>query len=89
MTYGIELYYDALEKYLSEHPDLIARLGFDSMKDDYFLNQTLDRKSVIDRVKSVERFSHKLEYTKINLIENRSNDIDDIIKEMYLLQTSI
>lgn len=89
MNFNIELYYDALEKYLKEHPDLVSRLGFDSMKDDFFLKQTLDRDSVLERVKLVKRSTDKLSYTKLNLVENKSKNIDDIIMEMYLLQTSI
>lgn len=89
MVYGIELYYDALERYLSEHPDLINRLGFDSMKDEYFLKQTLDRSAILEHVKAVSRPSDKLKYTKMELVENMRKDIDNIIREMYLLQTSI
>lgn len=81
-------YYDAMEEFLKDSPDVCAELGFFSLQDSYFSIQRVSREYTKILLEGLSRDSRTSFVDNFDLKLTGESD-EDVLKRMYLKQKSI
>lgn len=81
-------YYDAMEDFLKDSPDVCADLGFHSIQDSYFSVQRISRDYTKILLEGLSRDSSTTFVDNFNLKPVNESD-EDVLKRMYIKQKSV
>ncbi len=81
-------YFEAMDDYLRNNPDVCAELGFQSISDDSYSRKKMSRADTLDIVNSLSRENNVKEMPRV-VARAGSLSVDKIMKLVYLRQKQV